>query len=486
MVGEKLLEDQGKYGATTTQAVGPEGAKTDGTISIQIEGVSRTTMKKVFSFLLCFLLVFASLQLSQIQGESDENSLTPVELLGKSLFFDTNMSTPSGQSCASCHAPETGFTGPESDINAHGAVYHGAVVTLFGNRHAPTAAYAGGSPQLYYNETKGLWTGGMFFDGRAAGWTIGDPLADQAQWPLVTAFEMNNPFPVDVVQKVKISNYASLFEEVWGNGSLNDVGGAFDKLGKAIAAYERSTEVSSYTSKYDSFLAGKTQLTDLEVLGLKLFQGKAKCDSCHLSQPGPSGEPPLFTDFTYWNLGFPKNPENPFYNMSSKFNPDGENFIDYGLGNFLKNAGIMARNESYPPEVYEPELGKHKVPTLRNVDLRPNPEFAKSYGHNGYFKSLEEIVNFFNTRDVRDWPKPEVSVNLDSLFVGNLGLTSDEESAIVAFMKTLSDGYISEQLLIAVPEIVIAIVAVILATSVAIIALRKYKNHNRARSIGVG
>lgn len=221
----------------------------------------------------------------------------------------------------------------------------------------------------------------------------------------------------------------------------------------------------------------------MEALGLELFQGKATCDSCHLSQPGSSGEPPLFTDFTYWNLGFPKNPENPFYNMSSKLNPDGENFIDYGLGNFLKNAGVMARNESYPPEVYEPELGKHKVPTLRNVDLRPNPEFVKSYGHNGYFKSLEEIVAFVNTRDVGDWPQPEVSINIDSMFVGNLGLTSVEESAIVAFMKTLSDGYSPEQPMFAVPEIVIGIVAVIIATSVAIIALRKYRRHQFAPAL---
>lgn len=481
VLGEKLREGKSKCGTTAIKAVDTEGATMEGTISVQIEGVSRATLKKVVSSLLCFLLVFAGLQLFQAQGKSDENSLTPVELLGKRLFFDTNLSTPPGQSCASCHAPETGFTGPDSDINAHGAVYPGAVATRFGNRHAPTAAYAGDSPMLYYNETKGLWVGGMFFDGRAAGWTIGDPLADQAQWPLVTPFEMNNPFPVDVVQKVNKSDYASLFEEVWGEGSLNDVGGAFDDLGRAIATYERSTEVSSYTSKYDSYLPGKTQLTELEALGLELFQGKAMCDSCHLSQPGLSGEPPLFTDFTYWNLGVPKNPENPFYNLSSEWNSEGENFTDYGLGNFLKNAGVMARNESYPPEVYEPELGKHKVPTLRNVDLRPNPEFVKSYGHNGYFKSLEEIVNFYNTRDVGDWPEPEVSVNLDSMFVGNLGLTSHEESAIVALLKTLSDGYTPEQPMIAGPEVFIGIAAVILTCCAAFIALRKYKNHLGAK-----
>ncbi|MFH0897329.1 MAG: cytochrome c peroxidase, partial [Candidatus Bathyarchaeota archaeon] len=288
--------------------------------------------KKVVPFLLCFLLVFGVIQLFQIQATPAENSLTPLELLGKRLFFDTNLSTPPGQSCAACHAPETGFTGPDSDINAHGGVYEGAVATRFGNRRAPPAAYAGDSPALYYDETKGLWVGGMFFDGRAAGWTLGDPLADQAQWPFVNPLEQNNPFPVDVVQKVMISDYASLFEEVWGEGSLNDVDGAFEKIGRAIAAYERSSEVNPFTSKYDSYLAGKTQLTELEAQGLELFEGKAMCDTCHISRPGPSGKPPLFTDFTYRNLGLPRNPENPFYDMPSEWNPDGENFTDYGLG----------------------------------------------------------------------------------------------------------------------------------------------------------
>ncbi len=120
--------------------------------------------------------------------------------------------------------------------------------------------------------------------------------------------------------------------------------------------------------------------------------------------------------------------------MPQQWNPDGEDFIDYGLGGFLKNI-------SYPSEVYNHQLGAHKTPTLRNVDLRPNSDFIKSYGHNGFFKSLEEIVNFYNTRDVNDWPKPEVSLNVDTMSMGDLRLSSNEETALVAFLKTLSDGY---------------------------------------------
>jgi hypothetical protein len=104
------------------------------------------------------------------------------------------------------------------------------------------------------------------------------------------------------------------------------------------------------------------------------------------------------------------------------------------LGGFLMSAG-------YPEDVYEPEMGKHKVPTLRNVDRRPSENFVKAYGHNGYFKSLAEIVHFYNTRDVEPWPEPEFPMNVNSDELGDLGLTPAEEAAIVAFMKTLSDGY---------------------------------------------
>jgi cytochrome c peroxidase len=87
----------------------------------------------------------------------------------------------------------------------------------------------------------------------------------------------------------------------------------------------------------------------------------------------------------------------------------------------------------------EENMGKHKVPTLRNVDKRPGQGFIKAYGHNGFFKSLEEIVHFYNTRDVEDWPPPEVAENVNTDELGNLGLDADEEAAIVAFMRTLSD-----------------------------------------------
>jgi len=389
--------------------------------------------KRVFTCMRALLVIACA-------GTVAAQDLTPMEQLGKQLFFDENLSTPPGQSCALCHAPQVGFTGPTSDINAHGAVYPGAVHTRFGNRKPPTAAYGGDSPVLYYDEDEEVWVGGMFWDGRATGWTLGDPLAEQAQGPFLNPLEQNNPNAMLVCFKVALSDYAELFEEVWGPGSLdwvNDVPGTYERIARSISAYEKSSEVNPFTSKYDYYLAGMVQLTEQEALGLQLFEAedKGNCAACHPSQLGPNGESPLFTDFTFDNLGVPKNLENPFYAMPRKWNRLGQDWVDYGLGGFLQSAG-------YGPDVYETEIGKQKVPTLRNVDLRPDSGFVKAFAHNGFFKSLEDIVHFYNTRDVGVWPPPEVPENVNTDELGNLGLTADEEAAIVAFLKTLSDGYL--------------------------------------------
>ncbi len=346
--------------------------------------------------------------------------LTPQQELGRNLFFDTNLSDPPGQSCAACHSPDVGWTGPDQAINAAGAVYEGAVPGRFGNRKPPTSAYAGDSPILHFDGTN--WVGGMFWDGRATGSVLGDPLAEQAQGPFLNPLEQNNASPQVVIDKVLASSYKDLFLQ-----ECTDPATYYECIGRSIAAYERSSKVSQFTSKYDYWVKGKAKLTGQEQLGFALFNGKAKCSNCHVA--------PLFTDFTYDNLGVPRNPENPFYNEPA-FNPLGESWVDQGLGGYLKAAG-------YLEAVYGPEVGKFKVPTLRNVDKRPFKKFIKAYGHNGYFKSLEEIVHFYNTRDIprAGWPSPEVSVNINTTEVGNLGLNHGEELAIVAFLKTLSDGF---------------------------------------------
>lgn len=375
------------------------------------------------------IILFGSFATSQAQG-----TLTPIEQLGKELFFDTNLSINGQQSCASCHDPKWGFTGPDSAVNAGPAIYQGALPNHFGNRRPPSAAYAGESPILHYDVDEEVWIGGMFWDGRATGDRLGHPLADQALGPFLNPLEQALPDERLACLVVRKADYAGLFEQVWGEGAIDcvrDVYGTYDRIALSIAEYEQSIEVNPFSSRYDAYLAGNTSaLNAQELWGLELFEGKALCSACHPSEPGPYGEPPLFTDFTYDNLGTPRNMENPFYSMPPAFNPDGWGWIDPGLGGFLQSIGRPG---------YMDEWGKHKVPTLRNVDMRPNPGDVRSYAHNGFFKSLEEIVHFYNTRDVEFWPPPEVALNVNTDELGDLGLTAEEEAAIVAFLGTLTD-----------------------------------------------
>jgi len=393
-------------------------------------------------------------------GAALANGLTPQEQLGKSIFFDKNLSINANQSCAACHDPAAGWTGPDADLNAMGSVYEGSIPGRFGDRKPPSSAYATPSPILHFviekKKDPPLFIGGNFWDGRATGETLGSPAAEQALGPFLNPLEQALPAATEVVSRICASSYNALFTQVCGVDacSLSDVNAAYDCVGFAVAAYEGSRESNQFSSKYDAYLAGKEQLTQLEKQGLNLFKSKGKCAACHVLEPGPNGEPPLFTDYTFDNLGTPRNPDNPFYSQP-EFNPLGYLWLDQGLGGFLASRADYA---AYA----DANRGKQKVPTLRNVDkwdpvLGPK---VKAYGHNGYFKSLEQIVHFYNTRDVKPvcadnftrveealaqgcWPQPEVPVNVNTAELGDLKLTAAQEAAIVAFMKALSDGYLA-------------------------------------------
>lgn len=469
-------------------------------------------MKKVVFYLAIISLLSGLMIGLPFALAQESQAVSSLVSLGKAIFFDPDLSVNGTQSCAACHAPEVGWTGPDSTVNSSDVVYQGALPHRFGNRKPPASAYAGDSQVLAFSEDAGEWVGGMFWDGRATGWSLGDPLAEQAQGPFLNPLEQAIPNIQVLCIRLKQADYADLFKEVWGVGSLDcakDAEGVYERIARSVAEYERSAEVNPFSSKFDLFwenalAAGKdvTKITfagggmggggmggggnanpyrwqnyrglglsDAELQGLAAFNdpNRANCASCHSLEPGSAGYP-LFTSFTYDNVGIPKNPDNPFYNMPTVWNPDGADYVDNGLGGFLQGAG-------YPVDVYEPELGKFKVPSLRNVDLRASEDFVKAYGHNGYFKSLEEIILFYSWRgltmngglgmhgngmdgcssgmgggmgggmgdgmnhemmcDPNLFPQPEVSQNLAQLNHFNMM----DQTNILAFLKTLSDGY---------------------------------------------
>jgi cytochrome c peroxidase len=324
---------------------------------------------------------------------------------------------------------------------------------------------------------------------------------------------MGLPDPACVVYRLSKGSYADIFTTIWGSQAFdivwpgevektcNTPGGAFgadmtplklrpeertkanatyDQYALSITAYEGSPDISAFSSKFDAALASPstTVLTPDEQAGWDLYRGKGMCNTCHLDGTGNSFQQsstgsngttatgnassvaPLFTDFTSSNLGLPRNPNNPYYyqNKPDSYNftpnPMGFGFTDYGVGLFLSGQSGVLPNSDWA-QYTQNFNGNMQVSTIRNVDMRPSPSFVKAFMHNGYLKSLKEVVHFYNTRDfykapsggcppgtekLTCWPAPEVSANLD-MTVGNLHLTDIEENQIVSFMQTLTDGF---------------------------------------------
>lgn len=443
-------------------------------------GVKGRTLVSVLTAAGAALIVSAG----AIASKAPSNSLTVQDIealkleLGKALYFDKISSPGPWMSCASCHGPKSGWTGEIAGINLHGAVYRGAQPQRFGNRKPPSSAYAAFSPVFHYDEVAKEFFGGVFWDGRATGERLGSPVAEQALGPPLNPVEQNMESKQAVCKAVTKARYAPLFEQVWGTGSLDcSVGGVdltYDRIGLSIGAYEGSAEMNSFSSKFDDYwyaciAAGNTEeacgtaegdqavLDPQGILSHQEFEGLLEfgeyCSACHTSEKS-AGErdgkplPPLFTNNGFHNVGVPKNPDNPFYRMDKVYldngmpiNPLGAAWIDLGLGGFLARSGVPAWQA-----MAVASEGKFRVPTVRNVDARPGKGWPKAYMHNGSLKSLEEVVSFYNTRDVpgAGWPPPEVDRNLnDDLFeglpIGNFELDAEAEAAIVAFLKTLTD-----------------------------------------------
>ncbi|MGA2850333.1 MAG: cytochrome c peroxidase [Terracidiphilus sp.] len=417
-----------------------------------------------------------------------------IRTLGKLLLFDKHLSVNQNEACSFCHTPETGFTGPIQSLNLSSVSYPGSVRTRFSQRKPQSYMYAAFAPVLHYNSLQGDLVGGNFWDMRASGYRLQSPSAEQAQGPPTNPVEMGLPDSACLAYRISKAPYRKLFEQVWGTDSFTIAWPAnvehvcstpgppadsdlypvhlsaadrertdhvYDGFGLSVAAYEASPEISPFSSKFDFVQAGKAAFTAEEELGYALFRGKARCNECH--RDGGPGEEPLFTDFTASNIGVPRNSavqfffEGPPDNTGYSPNPEGSSYTDEGVGYFLRKmkslSGQLNPNSNWIP--LAPGFdGKFQVPTLRNVDMRPSSQFVKAYMHNGYFKSLKEVVHFYNTRDVLRictpgdpgekvtcWPAAEYPTNVNKRQLGDLKLSEQDEEDLVAFLKTLTDNY---------------------------------------------
>jgi cytochrome c peroxidase len=446
-----------------------------------------------------------------------------VEDLGELLNFDENFSPFRNEACGFCHMPYAGFSGPIPSVNLTMIAYPGTFHFRAGKRTAQRYTYSPMFPVLEFNIALDSFFGGNFWDARATGYKLQSPDAEQAQHPPVDTQEMGFPDTACIAFRLQQAVYRSLFTQVWGD-SLDIVfppeteeicetpGGAaefgtnvtpiilspddrtkannvFDHWAQSVSFFEASPDVSAFSSKFDAFLDGNATLTADEMAGLKLFDGKGNCNSCHLDGRGttltpnltdtsaPAASEPLFTCFGYANLGLPLNPRDAiFYQNKPDFfgftpNPDGFAFRDLGVGTFLRSGPGSAPNPNFQWNQLAPlHDGQMQTSTARDVAMvppqcptteAPGPYFQKEFFHNGYAKSLKQLVHFYNTRDVFPfkvtsghctdigktekvdcWPMPEVPNNID-MTVGKLGLSDHEENLIVIFLQTLTDGFIT-------------------------------------------
>jgi cytochrome c peroxidase len=341
--------------------------------------------------------------------------------LGKRLFFDTRLSEPAGQSCASCHSPAAAFATPEADMRKGFPI--GANGNWLTPRNTPTVAYNIFSPKPYFDKKSNTVVGGLFWDQRAA------DAKTQAAGPLLNPDEMGNTDKTAVANKLMAAGYEADMARAFGAWALRDADSRFAALTLALSAYQRSREVNPFSSKFDASLRKQAALTAQERRGLNLFNSKkaGNCAACHISTPA-AGKPPLFTDFTNDNLGVPKHPDNPL----------GPAFTDVGLAGSDLAQKLLLQAKRKPNEY----AGRFKVPTLRNIAL------TAPYMHNGVFSNLKDVMRFYNTAcapgNPDKWPAAEVEVGRNCTEMGNLKLTEAQIDDIIAFMQTLTDGYIKQ------------------------------------------
>ena len=363
-------------------------------------------------------------------SSASSSAMSAQASLGELIFKDVSLSASGRQSCATCHSPDAGH----SAANALAAQSGGIALELQGTRGAPSIRYLA-SNRAFRFAADGTPTGGFFWDGRATS------LQQQAAEPFLNALEMANASRAEVVTRLARASYASEFKRVFGADIFSRPEDAYERLTLALQQYQlEDGDFRPFSSKYDDFLAGQAKLADNELRGLALFNSPAKgnCAACHPSAKGADGSPPLFTDFSFDNLGVPRNAE-------LAVNADAA-FFDLGL--CARAGGDLAARADL--------CGAFKVPSLRNVALRG------ALFHNGRYKTLKEALTFYVQRDTN--PEKFYPANADgtvrkfddlpAAYQANVNtseapynrrpgdapaLSDAEIDDLIAFLRTLSD-----------------------------------------------
>ena len=365
------------------------------------------------------------------------NPLSPQAQAGRNIFFDARLSNPQGTSCASCHEPKLGWSG---NNRSKTGVAAGSTPDALGGRNSPTLSYVGFVPAFHLKKDEGKMkaVGGLFWDGRA------NILEEQARGPLFAKDEMNLTGEAELAERLRAAPYAAELRAAYAlDAAANDAKWVETAL-QALAAFQRSPEIAPFTSKYDAARRGEVKLSREETRGLRLFAdpNKGNCIACHVfdkNSKNPADH--LFTDFTYDNLGLPRNGAIPANGDPKRF-----------------DLGLCGPTRETPKRLSNSVCGAFKVPTLRNAAQRP------FYFHNGSFTDLTEVTRFYVERDTHpqkwyprdaqgkllvfnDLPVRHArNVNRDeSPYDRKRGqkprLNEAEIAAVVAFIKTLDDGF---------------------------------------------
>ena len=373
---------------------------------------------------------------------AQDATLSRRELLGKLIANDTRLSEPQGLACVGCHNTATGFA---SNNGSNTGTPVGSLPTSVGLRNAMTNAYQALVPLFSFRPDGDTLEaiGGHFWDGRA------NTMAEQAIGPFLNTAEMNNPDLETVMGKIAQGSYAQLFRDEFGAAIFQNPATAYQNVGQAIEAFERSAQLAPFTSKYDAMVRGQVKLSPTEARGMALFNDplRANCSGCHLMDPttgNPQDSP--FSEFTYYATGIPRNRAIPQ-------NAD-PSFYDLGLCGPNRSKPTLPAGAPAGTNI-EQFCGKFRMPTLRNVSLR------QTFMHNGFFRNLRDVVTFYSTRNSNPenfYGPAGVANDLPAAYLGNIEsvkapfdrkrndgplLSPTEIDDLLAFLRTLNDGFVA-------------------------------------------